>query len=185
MNLKTIKNLFVALFLTILCFGTSCAKQPLSSASQRQELEKSGEDSKAVLHPRTETTMNIQDFNSFYADFSCAVENSDWKQLAKLTSFPLLFRGELDDEGEVRVDEKTFFKIIAPFFEEKVYLEINDDLIPSTYRAIVEKPTEKPRIENKSRAELHGFQFAFTNGKWKLKQITTYLHIIEQIKEQQ
>lgn len=127
-----------------------------------------------------EAERETQTFDTFLSEFSGLVKTNNWEGIADVTDFPLTIRGELDDDGSVEIDRERFLKLIGGFFQEEVYLTINDELVASTYRNAMINSIDKPEI-NGDTAELHGFHFAIKNQHWKLKQITTYVHVVEKL----
>lgn len=166
----SIVNRFIATFLaSVLWCTTGCAKSDDQTT-----------DSYSVAPSQADSTskQNHQSFKAYIAEFSALVRDGNWEGLADITDFPLIIRGELDDEGSIEVDQKRFVHLIGKFFQEEVYLTINDELVAFTYRALMSKPHDKPEIDG-DMAELHGFHFVRKDRRWKLKQITTYVHIVE------
>jgi hypothetical protein len=177
--LPAIINRYIAVLLaSILWITTGCAK------ITEEPIEKTD-----VVHPQTNNTsatievkQKDQTIEAYLTEFSNLLKTKNWDGLADITDFPIVIRGELDDEGSVNLDRKIFVKFIGEFFQEEVYLTSNDELVPSTYRDLMVKPIEKPII-NKDIVELHGFEFLKKGQNWKLKQITTYVHIVEKFME--
>ncbi len=177
--IPAIFNRYIAVLLvSILWSITGCAKntdEPIETTD--------------VVHAHannTSTPVEVKQKNqtieAYLTEFSTLLKTKNWDGLADITDFPIVIRGELDDEGSVDLDRKNFVKFIGQFFQEKVYLTINDELVASTYRDLMVKPIDKPVI-NHDIAELHGFQFIKKGQNWKLKQITTYVHIVEKFME--
>lgn len=177
--IPAIVNPYIAMLLaSILWSITGCAKHT------EEPIEKTD-----VIHAHTDNTsapvevkQKKQTIEAYLTEFSIIVKTENWDGLADITDFPIVIRGELDDEGSVDLDRKIFVKFIGQFFQEEVYLTINDELVASTYRDLMVKPIEKPKIENDI-AEIHGFRFIKKGQSWKLKQITTYVHIVEKFME--
>ena len=172
---SSIANRSVTIFLvSVLWSFSGCAKgNDQQSDAHATSLSQQNSASKSAGKKK-----ETQTFGMFLFEFSDLIKTSNWKGLADITDFPLTIRGELDDEGSVEIDRKQFLKLIGGFFKEEVYLTINDKLVASTYRNIMIKPVDKPEI-NGNAAELHGFHFVRKNQHWKLKQITTYVHVVE------
>jgi hypothetical protein len=177
MTTPSIVNRFVAIFLINIILSTvGCAKN---------DEQQSGGPSIPQPQVNSASTpgganQENQTFGVFLSEFSNFVREGDMEGLADMTEFPLTIRGELDDEGSLEIDRKRFVDIIDEFFREKVYLTINDELVASTYRDLMINPMDKPEIDGDT-AELHGFHFVRKNQHWKLKQITTYAHVVEQL----
>lgn len=173
-----VKRSIVMLLPCILWSITGCAK------NTEEPIEATG-----VVHAQTintsapvEVKEKNQTFEAYLTEFSNLLKTKNWDGLADITAFPIVIRGELDDEGSVDIDRRIFVKFIGEFFQEEVYLTINDELVASTYRDLMVKPIDKPIIKNDI-AGLHGFQFLKKGQSWKLKQITTYVHIVEKFME--
>jgi hypothetical protein len=81
--------------------GVSCAK---------------GEDNNSSSHTPPGLVRTTESFSNFYERFGTAVENDDWESLARMTKFPFTFRGQLDFEGELKVNKAEFIKIAPGFF---------------------------------------------------------------------
>ena len=172
----SIVNRFIAIFLA----GT------LWSAAGRANNGGEPIGTPAAAHTQTDgttavaPTQQVQTFDAFTSEFSSLVKAGNWEGLADLTEFPLTIRGELDDEGSVEINRKRFVKFIGGFFQEEVYLTINDELVTSTYRELMIKPVDKPELDGDT-AELYGFHFIRKNQHWKLNRIVTYAHIVERV----
>ena len=177
--IPAIVNRYIAVLLaSILWSITGCAKnteEPIQTTD--------------MVHAHTNNTaahvevkQKKQTIEAYLTEFSILLKAKNWDGLADITDFPIVIRGELDDEGSVKLDRKIFVKFIGQFFQEEVYLTINDELVASTYRDLMIKPIDKPEINNDI-ADLHGFQFIKKGQNWKLKQITTYVHIVEKFME--
>ena len=166
---------FLAIFMvSILWSTTGCAK---NDDQQSSALSASHSKINSTSTPAVDKN-ETQKFGAFLSEFSALIRASNWEGLADITDFPLTIRGELDDEGPVEIDRQRFLKLIDGFFQEEVYLTINDELVASNYRDLMVKPIDKPEIDGDT-AELQGFHFVRKNQHWKLKQITTYVHIVE------
>lgn len=171
----SIVNRSVVIFLmNILFVTTGCAKnddqQSVALSTSRSQANSTS--------PPVRTNQETQTFGTFLSEFSSLVKAGNWEGLADITDFPLTIRGELDDEGSIEINRRSFVKKIGDFFQEDIYLTINDELVTFTHRDLMIKPIDKPEIDGDT-AELHGFHFVRKNQNWKLKQITTYVHIVE------
>jgi len=171
---RYIATLLASIFLSI----TGCAKNTEGPIEATDVVHAHNNNTSAPV----EVKQKKQTIEAYLTEFSILLKTKNWDGLADITDFPIVIRGELDDEGSVDLDRKVFVKFIGQFFQEEVYLTINDELVASTYRDLMVKPIDKPKIEHDI-AELHGFQFIKKGQNWKLKQITTYVHIVEKFME--
>lgn len=162
------------LFSGLLWCNTGCSKNTEEPTETTVVIRNQEDNTSAPVNVK----QNNQTIEACLTEFSTLLKSEDWNGLADITDFPLIIRGELDDEGSVELDRKKFVRFINEFFKEEVYLNINDELVAFTYRDLMIKPIDKPQVASDI-MELHGFQFINKNQRWKLKQITTYAHIVE------
>jgi hypothetical protein len=165
---------FIVIFIASILWTTGCAKNKEEQVTSSSTVQSRASSVSTPVNSR----QSDQSFGLFLAEFSNLIDSRNWNGLADITDFPLTIRGELDDEGSVEINREKFIKLIGNFFQEKVYLTLNDELVESTYHDLLNKPIEEPQVHN-DHAQLHGFHFIKKNHQWKLKRISTYVHIVE------
>lgn len=88
--------------------STGCdATEPDQHKASTTEITTTNEIGKTAQPSKPET------FEEFYQRFSNAANSNNWQQLIDSTCFPVVFYGQLDEEGELSVTE-TEFKNLTP-----------------------------------------------------------------------
>lgn len=121
---------------------------------------------------------NTESFSKFYERFGTAVDNNDWVSLAKMTKFPFTFRGQLDFEGELKVNKAEFIKIAPNFFAMEATLVVNGEAFPATYRDLAITPTDEIEKVAGDDADVQEFVFTRVNGQWLFVKAYADLNII-------
>lgn len=124
------------------------------------------EDDNNSSHTSSRIERNTESFSKFYERFGTAVENEDWASLAKMTKFPFTFRGQLDFEGELKVNKSEFIKIAPSFFAMETTLVVNGEAFPATYRDLAITPTDEIEKITGDHADIQEFVFTKVNGQW-------------------
>ena len=170
-------SIFVLLFLAV---SSSCAEDSSDKTVTNLTTVKSTSN---LPDSDTPAQTQYKDFDKFYNAFSSAVVQSDWINLAELTRFPLILKGELDDVEEVAFDKNDFVGAIGKLLNEEIYLNIDDELVETTFRKIISDTEIKPNTDA-DEIQLFGLLFSKKSDGWKLSEITTHVHIVEMFTEE-
>lgn len=142
-----------------------------------------GEDNNNSSHTPSDVERNIESFSKFYERFGTAVENDDWESLAKMTKFPFIFRGQLDSEGELKVNKAEFIKVAPNFFALETTLVVNGEAFPATYRDLAITPTNEIDKVTGDNADIQEFVFTRINGQWLFVKTYADINIISSFRE--
>ena len=164
----------IVFLLSFSAISISCAEDSSSTTTHPG----SAVTTSVLAHASNVPQLNYRDFSEFYNDFSRAVDRSDWEHLAKLTRFPFILEGELDGDGRVVFDKGSFIKSIDELLKEEIYINLDDDLVVTTYRKIILKSKNNEQVDG-DEAQLFGIQFHNTGDGWRVLKITTHVHIVE------
>ncbi len=148
--------LFSSCLATVSCAGSTPQKVGASGTLGKEE-EGCGD-----------SVQDIQEYDRFLDVFSEAVNVRDWLCVTALTGFPLEVRAELDGEEALALDRSDFLSFIKQFFKEETYLNIDDNLVQTTYREIILNREEEKEVFG-NEVYLHGFVFKRESGGWKLE----------------
>jgi hypothetical protein len=122
-------------------------------------------------------------FATFYQAFSSAADAEDLPQVLRMTAFPLLFRGQLDDEGELSVDAPTFARIWPRLMELTTFLNQGGEPIPVSYRALLMSPMPEFLSGSDDVMAAHDFVFERQGGDWKLVRVYVDLERLRALME--
>ena len=100
-----------------------------------------------------------------------------------MTKFPFTFRGQLDFEGELKVNKAEFIKIAPGFFAMETTLVVNGEAFPATYRDLAITPTDEIDKVTGDYADIQEFSFARVSGQWLFVKAYADLDIISSFRE--
>lgn len=138
-------------------------------------------DTKSEPHAHDKKTIPEQQaetFDQFYERFTNAVDNNDWDKVISLTQFPFVFKGQLDMEGEIEVSKEEFKKVFPVYLESEAYIDLEGELIPSTFRGLLMTRMDSAESVSDNSAQIHDFVFEKIGNSWKLVKVYTDLSLI-------
>ncbi|VUD62274.1 hypothetical protein TDB9533_03008 [Thalassocella blandensis] len=127
---------------------------------------------------KTTPDQHTETFDQFYEQFTNAVDNNDWDKVVSLTQFPFVFKGQLDIEGEIEVSKEEFKKVFPVYLENEAYIDLEGELIPSTFRGLLMTRMDSSESVSDSSAQIHDFVFEKIGNSWKLVKVYTDLSLI-------
>ncbi|ARU55598.1 hypothetical protein OLMES_1523 [Oleiphilus messinensis] len=162
---------------------TSCGQVQESNNSGSSSSKENYQVQNFDISETPKTTSKEITFEQFYHQFSTAINTNNWLALADLTKFPFIFRGQLDFEGEVTVDNTEFMKLMPSFLELETFISLEDESFSTTYRVLAVTPMDEANDIEANQAHIHDFVFKKENGHWQFVQIYTDLSNLDLIKE--
>jgi hypothetical protein len=141
------------------------------------------EDNNNLSHTPPGLERTAESFSKFYERFGTAVENNDWESLARMTKFPFTFRGQLDSEGELKVNKAEFIKIAPGFFAMETTLVVNGEAFTATYRDLAITPTDEIEKITGEYADVQEFAFSRVNGQWLFVKAYADINTISSLRE--
>ncbi len=164
------KKITINSFLILLSWNTvSC-----SQAQETEQVAQKKNSEQNIVQPQN-SQKNRENFTTFYSEFVSAIENDNWQQLSKLTKFPFTFRGQLDFEGELQVNQSQFSHIMPTFMEQETFVDLEGEAFPTTYRTLALSPMSKAKKMAAQKAEIHDFVFIKENNQWWFSEVYTDL----------
>ena len=181
---KTIELLLrISCILCLTWVNSSCAESTpdIQTKDTATHANQKAEKAVEIKIPATKVLpkQKIEDFDQFYELFTDAVNNDDWNQVISLTQFPFVFRGQLDMEGQIEVSQDEFKEIFPAFLESEAFIDLEGELIPSTFRGLLMTRMETAESITKDSAQIHDFVFEKIDKSWKFVQVYTDLSNIK------
>lgn len=128
---------------------------------------------------KTPSKQQLENFDKFYELFTDAVNKQDWDVVTEFTQFPFIFKGQLDMEGDIKMSKQEFKKAFPTFLENETYIDLQGELIPSTFRGLLmTRMGAAESVSNKS-VQIHDFVFEKIGNHWKFVKVYIDLSLIK------